>query len=136
MTNENDDLESEQRSYERVDKWIFDMCQFIADLEKPDQLVNEHLLPCGDDLILITLKGHLIIEALIEMNLCRLLCIDSLPTKEGRLGFNQKLALLERVVGAMALPGEGGSKPSKGALDIDVFCPIRTLNTTRNALGH
>ncbi len=76
--------------------------QLIADRSKPAELIKEHLASCGDDLILITLKGHLIIENLLEMNLCRLLGIERLPKEKEdnypELQFIHKLKLLQAVV--------------------------------------
>lgn len=87
----------------------------------------EYLTPCGDDLILLTLKGHLIIENLLEMNLTRLLDIDYLP--EGKdnpnLEFSQKLKLVQAVV----LSREPGP-------NADLFCAIAKLNKIRNDLAH
>ena len=87
----------------------------------------EYLTPCGDDLILLTLKGHLIIENLLEMNLTRLLDIDCLP--EGKdnpnLEFSQKLKLVQAVV----LSREPGP-------NADLFCAIAKLNKIRNDLAH
>ena len=45
---------------------------FIDDRGKIVELLNEHLKPCGDDLILLTLKGHLIIETMLEMILSQI----------------------------------------------------------------
>jgi hypothetical protein len=99
--------------------------QLIADRFKPGELVKEHMVKCGDDLILITLKGHLIIENLLEMNLCRLLAIDCLPKKYGELNFNHKLQLLRAVV--------ANREPKPNA---DLFLAIDKLNQIRNQLAH
>ncbi len=112
---------------DKIDKWGKEIEQLIADRQKPGELVEEHLGSCGDDLILITLKGHLIIENLLEMNLCRLLALDRLP--EGKdnpdLEFSQKLKLIQAVVIAR--------EPSPNA---DLFCAIAKLNKIRNDLAH
>jgi hypothetical protein len=83
---------------DRFDKRDGEINQLIADRHKPGELVKEHLEKCGSDLILITLKGHLIIEHLLEMNLCRLLGIDRLPIEREdnypELEFIHKLKLL------------------------------------------
>ena len=92
----------------------------LADRFKPSELVNLHLNPCGTDLILLTIKGHLIIESLLGMNLCRLLAIEHIP-----LGFTQKLRLLRKVVEERE-PGP----------DADVFLAIKDLNDLRNQLAH
>ena len=106
--------------------------QFIGDAYKRVDLVNQYLNPCGDDLILITLKGHLIIENLLGMILTRLLDIESLPgesesnrKKEDKLEFNQKLQLVQAVVIAR------DPKPNA-----DLFCAIAKLNSIRNSLAH
>ncbi len=51
------------------------------------KLITEHLEPCGDNNILLVLKGHCIIESLLESILIRQLDIESLPQKSGRLAF-------------------------------------------------
>ena len=80
-------------------------------------------------LILITLKGHLIIEHLLEMNLCRLLGIDRLPKEKEdnypELEFIHKLKLLQAVT--------VGSKPGPNT---DLFKAIAKLNKIRNRLVH
>lgn len=110
---------------DKIDKKGKEIDQLIADRHKPGELVMEHLGKCGDDLILITLKGHLIIENLLEMNLCRLLAIDCLPKKYGELGFNHKLQLLRAVV--------ANREPKPNA---DLFLAIDKLNQIRNELAH
>lgn len=106
---------------EGIDKFI----QSTEDVQKLPDLLGQ-LKPCGDDLILLTLKGHLIIENLLEMNLCYLLTIDHLPEKDNaKLEFNQKLKLLEAVVIKR--------EPSPNA---DLFCAISKLNKIRNDLAH
>ncbi len=84
---------------EKIEKRGKEIDQLIADRHKPGELVKERLGKCGDDLILITLKGHLILENLLEMNLCRLLKIDRLPERgDAELTFKQKLKLVQSVV--------------------------------------
>jgi hypothetical protein len=97
----------------------------LPDLVKFSDLVNQHLVPCSDDLILLTLKGHLIIENLLEMNLCNLLAVERLAKKKGRLGFAQKLALVQVVV--------EHREPGPNA---DLFCVIEKLNDLRNQIAH
>jgi hypothetical protein len=98
---------------------------FSDDASKYHDLVKLHLQPCGDDLILLTLKGHLVIENLLEMNVLRLLAIDRLSTRSGKLGFNQKLQLVLAVV-EQREPGPNA----------DLFCAIDHLNQLRNQLAH
>ena len=57
-----------------------------------------HLLPCSDDLTLLTLKGHLVIESLLEAILARRLRIPQLPDENAKLEFYQKLKLVQSVV--------------------------------------
>ena len=113
----------------RFDKRDREINQLIADHHKPGELAKEHLDKCGDDLILITLKGHLIIEHLLEMNLCRLLGIDRLPKEKEdnypELEFIHKLKLLQAVT--------VGSKPGPNT---DLFKAIAKLNKIRNRLVH
>jgi len=85
------------------------------------QLVEQHLNPCGNDVILLTIKGHLLVEHLLEVNLIRLLDVDRIP----RLGFRQKLQLLSTIV------EQREAKPNA-----DLFLAISTLNDTRNQLAH
>jgi hypothetical protein len=70
-----------------MDRRILLTNQLAADLMRLPDLLDQYLKPCGDDLTLLIIKGHLIIESLLEMNLCRLLDIESLPKKYGRLDF-------------------------------------------------
>jgi hypothetical protein len=110
----------------KVDKRDKEIEQLLADRHKPGELAKEHLGKCGDELILITLKGHLIIENLLEMNLCRLLRIDRLPEKDdAELTFKQKLKLVQSVV-EQREPGPNA----------DLFVAIAKLNTIRNHLAH
>jgi hypothetical protein len=86
----------------------------------------EHLLSCGDDLILLTLKGHLVIEHLLDTTLARLLRIPRLPEDgDAKLEFYQKLKLVE----AVACHSEPGP-------NADLFCVVAKLNTVRNKLAH
>jgi hypothetical protein len=59
-------------------------------------MLEQDFKPCSDDLTLLTLKGHLIAEHLLETILVRLLAIGEVP-KNLRLGFSQKLILIEAV---------------------------------------
>jgi len=108
----------------KLEKTHKKILQLSDDALKSFDLV-EHLTPCGDDLILLTLKGHLIIESLLEMNLTRLLAIESLPTGGGKLGFNNKLKLVQTVV----ISREPGP-------NADLFCVIAEFNELRNQLAH
>jgi hypothetical protein len=117
-------FEDHKKRGDRIEKRERMLEQLLADRLKLFELVDQHLLPCGDNLVLLTLKGHLIIENLLDINLCRLLAIDSLPT-EDELEFSQKLRLLQAVV-VKREPGPNA----------DLFCAIRMLNKTRNELAH
>jgi len=89
-------------------------------------VMTEHLIPCGDDLTLLTLKGHLVAEGLLDMILVRLLAIPKLPQeKDARLTFYQKLELVRAVICAR--------EPGPNA---DLFLAIRKLNSVRNQLAH
>ncbi len=108
----------------------FELCkQFAADIEEQFDCLDQHLKPCGEDLILLTLKGHLIIESFLEVNLCRLLAIDHLPKEKEdnypELEFIHKLKLLQ----AATIQ----SKPGPNA---DLFKAIAKLNSIRNKLAH
>ena len=108
------------KSIDNTLKQIDENNVLLADRLKPSELVKQHLNPCGTDLILLSIKGHLIIERLLGMNLCRLLDIEDTP-----LGFAQKLRLLRKVVEERE-PGP----------DADVFLAIEALNYLRNQLAH
>jgi hypothetical protein len=109
-----------RKSIDNTLKQIDENNVLLADRLKPSELVKQHLNPCGTDLILLSIKGHLIIERLLGMNLCRLLDIEDTP-----LGFAQKLRLLRKVVEERE-PGP----------DADVFLAIEALNYLRNQLAH
>jgi hypothetical protein len=108
----------------KIIKKLDRVLQVSDDALKYGDLIN-HLQPCGNDLILLTLKGHLIIENLIEVNLVRLLNIENLPKGNGRLGFKHKLELVKSVVVAR--------EPGPNA---DMFCVIDELNELRNQIAH
>jgi hypothetical protein len=99
--------------------------QLTADALEYADLVTEHLTPCSDDLILLTLKGHLVIESLLEIILRRVLSVGRLPQSNGKLGFSQKLQLVQVVVEER--------EPGPNA---DLFCAICKLNWLRNQLAH
>jgi hypothetical protein len=106
----------------KIDKSL----QFNDDLQKYFDLIVQHLTQCGDNLVLLTLTGHLMIENLLEINLARLLDIESLPSDANdKLEFNQKLKLVQAVVIAR--------EPNPNA---DLFCAIAKLNKIRNDLAH
>ena len=42
----------------KIGRQLDRMEHLVEDSLKPHQLINEHLQKCGDDLILLTLKGH------------------------------------------------------------------------------
>ena len=108
----------------KIDKTI----QLNDDSEKLSDLLEQHLKPCGNDLMLLTIKGHLIIESLLELNLCRLLAIEELPKKYGRLDFNQKLQLVQTVIKK--------HKPGPNSPNSDLCSAIDKLNYVRNQLAH
>ncbi|MGH7989311.1 MAG: hypothetical protein ACREDS_03840, partial [Limisphaerales bacterium] len=91
--------------------------------------LEQYLKPSGDDLILLTLKGHLIIEGLLETNLCRLLAVDCLPKEKEdnypELEFIHKLKLLQ-----------AATIQSKPGPNTDLFKAIAKLNKIRNNLAH
>jgi hypothetical protein len=97
------------------------------DVNSVDTLV-EHLLNCGTDLTLLTLKGHLVIESSLNTILARLLRIPSLPMYPaiGALEFCQKLKLVEEFVIHNFESGPNS----------DIFNAIWKLNKLRNQLGH
>jgi hypothetical protein len=104
--------------------------QFAADRVIHSELLQQHLVPCGNDLVLLTLKGHLIIENLLEMNLCRMLGLACFPEGEKEnpnLEFHQKL----RMVQAVVMNRTPAPKPNA-----DLFCVITMLNKVRNDLAH
>jgi hypothetical protein len=114
---------------EEMDRRIKLTDQLAADIIKNSELLDQHLKPCGDDLILLTLKGHLIIEGLLEINLSRLLAIDHLPkeNEDGYPGleFIHKLKLLQAAL-----------VESKPGPNTDLFKAIAKLNSIRNKLAH
>jgi hypothetical protein len=114
------------REYRKMIKACDRVLQLGDAALKYADLLN-HLKPCGNDLVLLTLKGHLIIEHLLEMNLTHLLSVDCLP--EGKdnpeLEFSQKLKLVQ----AATLAREVGP-------NADLFCVITKLNKIRNMLAH
>jgi hypothetical protein len=87
-----------------------------------------HLMSCGNDLTLLTLKGHLVLESFLDTILARLLRISSLPIypEHGALEFVQKLTLVK-----MFVVQNYESGPNS-----DLFLVIRKLNTVRNELAH
>src|ERR1043166_1385199 len=110
----------------RTDKKTKGALELLDDAEKSHELLNDHLLSCSDDLTLLTLKGHLVIENLLDTILSRLLRIPNLPVDENaKLGFYQKLKLVESAVCNL--------EPGPNA---DIFCAITKLNSVRNKLAH
>jgi hypothetical protein len=118
-------LKHTARAIARGEKAIAIALKFAQDLDEHRDLVTKHLQPCGSDLILISIKGHLLVEHLLEVNLCRILGIDCIPTRKGSLGFNHKLQLLRAVV--------EHREPKPNA---DLFLAIDSLNMARNQLAH
>jgi hypothetical protein len=117
------------KSFEKLDKQVRQTEQLADDVLKLADLINQYLRPCGDDLILLTLKGHLIIENLLETNLCRLLEIDHLPKEKEdnypELQFIHKLKLLQ-----------AATIQSKPGPNSDLFKAVAKLNKIRNNLAH
>jgi hypothetical protein len=113
---------------DKIIKNIEKSIQLGDDIIKYFELFDQHMKPCGDDLLLIVLKGHLIIERFLEMNLCRLLDVDELPQGKGRLGFKQKLQLFEEVLKKR----EAGPKSPNSSLCV----VINELNDVRNRMAH
>src|SRR5438477_4929678 len=113
---------------ETADKQFQQTNQLADDLIKHSALLDQHLKPCSDDLVLLTLKGHLLIESLLEINLCHLLGIDRLPKEKEdnypELEFIHKLKLLQ----AATIQ----SKPGPNA---DLFKAVAKLNKIRNNLA-
>ena len=122
----NEEFENSLKKAVKGIKQVESMAKLTEDRQKMVHLINEHLLPCGDDLILLTLKGHIIIENLMEINLCRLLEIQQLPAKIGRLNFTQKNCLLKEAVIQSEEPGPNA----------DLFMVIGALNDLRNQIAH
>jgi len=83
--------------------------------------VTDHLLDCGDNLALLTLKGHLVVEHLLGIILMRLLNIPALPAPHGRLGFYQKLKLVEAVV-CVREPGPNADSSSRSFSGSLTYC--------------
>jgi hypothetical protein len=109
----------------RIEAKIKKALQFIDDRTKWGKLITEHLEPCGDDKILLVLKGHCVIESLLESILIRQLDIESMPTGKGRLDFIKKLKLVQVLVEQR--------KPGPNA---DLFLAIDALNELRNQMAH
>jgi hypothetical protein len=125
MKNKNDE---DKIFLEKMDKRIRKTNQLADDIIKLFELLDQHLKPCGNDLTLLAIKGHLVIESFLEMNLCRLLEIDALPKGKGRLGFKQKLQLVEEVV-KHRVPGPNSPNSS-------LCIVIDKLNDVRNSMAH
>jgi len=109
------EIKKEKRFIEMTD----DLVKFVENM-------TGYLSACGDDLTLLTLKGHLVAESLLETILVRVLDITELPKeKDSRLGFYQKLKLVQAVA-CIREPGPNA----------DLFCAIAELNRVRNQLAH
>jgi hypothetical protein len=115
-----------KNSLEEIDKHI----QLTDDILKLPSLLDQHLKPCRDDLVLLTLKGHLIIESLLEMNLSRLLDVESWPQKGvNKKSFNMSFFHKLTLVGAVVSAREPGP-------NADLILAIDALNDMRNKLAH
>jgi hypothetical protein len=111
------DIESEKRQNELVEHTI-----------KFCDLISDDLRSCPDNLILLTLTGHLIVEELMDMTLAFVLGLREFPKNdrgESLLSFYEKLRLIQAVV-CEREPGPNA----------DLLCVIKMLNKVRNALGH
>jgi hypothetical protein len=100
----------------------------VDDTLKYRDLVDEHLMSCPEDLILLILTGHLVVEELLEMVLASVLALETLPKNErgeSLLKFNDKFRLAQAVV-CVREPGPNA----------DMFCVIGKLNNVRNRVGH
>lgn len=78
--------------------------------------------PTTDDLTLIVLKGHLLVEEEIN-DILDMKLKDSSAIYQARLGFHQRLAVLK------ALTGTGPDAPFQ-------YSSIEKLNTLRNKIAH
>jgi hypothetical protein len=86
--------------------------------------IERHLEPCGDDLILLTLRGHLIAEELLGTILARALGLPELP-KELRLGFPQRHRLVSELCAKrLGLNGD------------PLLKMVEKLNGLRNTFAH
>jgi len=88
------------------------------DLSKLERIAQH--LPPGDDLTLITLKGHLLVEELLE-ELIASHCKNP-AALEGDIGFSVKLKFVRALTGAEEL--------------FVVWTACQKLNSLRNALAH
>ena len=111
------------RARQRSDEMTHDALKLV-------ELLTNELEPCANDLTLLTLKGHLIAEHLLETILIRLLAIPEIPKpkKNSRkidLSFYQKLKLIEAVL-TERTPGPNA----------DLLMVVEELNNLRNRLAH
>lgn len=79
-------------------------------------------MPRSDDLTLVTLKGHLLVEE--EIN-----AILSMKLREPKALFSARLSFSQRLAVLKALSGSGADQPFR-------FAAIDRLNTLRNQLAH
>jgi hypothetical protein len=101
-----DGLKRVGRASERINKYI-----------SPDDDLSD------DDLLVIILRGHLIIEAELTDIYQRLLKNPAALESGGTLGFSLKLRLVRALAGDDALPDE-------------MWVALRELNKVRNELAH
>ena len=95
--------------------------------------ILKHLENCRDDLTLLTLKGHLVAENLLESILLGLLDVSEAPKRYGKKGkmvkampdFYHKLMLVKAAV-CQREPGPNA----------DFLIVIEQLNDMRNQLAH
>lgn len=106
----------------RFDEMTSDALKFV-------EMFTQDLAQCPDDLTLLTLKGHLVAEHLLETIIARLFGISEMPkNKSGRKvapGFYCKLKLVEAAVTAKT-PGPNA----------DLLIVVEKLNDVRNQLAH
>lgn len=89
------------------------------DLSHLDRIARH--LPEGDDLTLITIKGHLLVEELLD-SIIESRCADTAPLRDIEIGFRIKLRL------AQALTGYADLKLA--------WIMAERLNALRNAIAH
>lgn len=93
------------------------------------ELLVRHIKPCGGDLILLILKGHLVAEHLLEKLILRMLGLSQPTLRDCKidLSFCRKLEIVTAVCRGRGQP----SGPSASVLE-----SIKKLNEVRNKLVH
>jgi hypothetical protein len=92
-------------------------------------LLMRHIEPCGSDLILLVLKGHLVAEHLLEKLMLRMLGLSQPTLKDCKidLSFCRKLEIVTAVCRGRVQPPDPGAS---------VLESIKKLNEVRNKLVH